>query len=352
MKILIIKMSSLGDIIHAFPVIDYIKEHYPDSKIDWVVEKPFSELVRAHPKLNRIFQVQTKKWRKNLLNKNHRKEICEFTSQLKEDFYDFIIDLQGNIKSGTITFLARGYQKVGFGAKTVPEWPNLFATRLRYNPPSNKNIREDYLFIVQSAMKKFQPIQNQGIVLNLSQAQKDQLNDIQSHIQSIKRLKVLVCPGSNWTNKQLSVESLESFLKLLEPYLKAHLFFIWGSPSEKDVVANIAENFVESSTVMDKLDMPLLQNVMSQMDLIIAMDSLPLHLAGTTSVKTYSVFGASSANKYKPLGDSQKALQGQCPYGKSFEKRCSILRTCSTGACIKNLEGGELFAHFIEWWKE
>ena len=352
MKILIIKMSSLGDIIHAFPVVDYIKEFYPEADIDWVVEKPFSELLRAHPKLNQIFEVQTKKWRTNLFNKNHRKEIGEFVSKLRGDFYDFIIDLQGNIKSGIITSLAKGSQKVGFGAKTVPEWPNLFVTSHRYNPPFNKNIREDYLFIVQSALKNFQPILNLAIKLKLSQSQIEELNEIQSEIQSINRLKVMVCPGSNWNNKQLSRESLEGFLKLLEPYLNAHLFFIWGSQNEKNLVLKIAENFDKCSTVMERLPMPLLQNVMSQMDLIIAMDSLPLHLAGTTSVKTFSVFGASSANKYKPLGGTQNAMQGQCPYGKTFEKRCSLLRTCSTGACIKNLEGRDIFSEFLNWWKE
>jgi heptosyltransferase-1 len=73
-------------------------------------------------------------------------------------------------------------------------------------------------------------------------------------------------------------------------------------------------------------------------------------LAGSTSTPTYSIFGASSAQKYKPIGTCHKAFQGECPYGKTFEKRCDILRTCKTGACIKQLQGEQLFNHFFDWW--
>jgi heptosyltransferase-1 len=89
---------------------------------------------------------------------------------------------------------------------------------------------------------------------------------------------------------------------------------------------------------------------MDSVDLVVAMDSLPLHLAGTTKVKTFSVFGASLASKFKPAGKKHLTLQGHCPYGRVFEKRCPILRTCPTGACIRSLTGKAVFNAFkLQW---
>ena len=87
---------------------------------------------------------------------------------------------------------------------------------------------------------------------------------------------------------------------------------------------------------------------MASVDMVIAMDSLPLHLAGTTETPTFSIFGASSANKYKPKGKKHLAFQGTCPYKRTFERRCPVLRTCSTGACIRDLHGEELFHYFLQ----
>ncbi len=350
MHILIVKMSSLGDIIHAFPVLQYLKQSYPDAKIDWAVEQPFAELVQAHPFVHRVLRVQTKKWRSQLFKKETWKEMAALRREVQQYPYDVVLDLQGNTKSSLVTFCAKSAIKVGFGRASVTEWPNLLATNQRYNPPPNGNIREDYLFLAQSAFGNFTPIQDAGVKLVLSIQEKERLKPITEQCQQISGLKILVCPGSIWTNKQLATATLQNFLNNVGKQYSAHFFFIWGSQEEKKIAEGLSVQLPQNSSVIDRLPLPALQNLMTQMDLVMAMDSLPLHLAGTTSTPTYSVFGASAAHKYKPVGTQHEAFQGTCPYGKSFKKRCDLLRTCKTGACIKQLEGQELFEHFSEWW--
>lgn len=350
MRILIVKMSSLGDIIHAFPVLQYIKQCYPQAEIDWVVEQPFAELVRAHPSINRVICVQTKKWRSHCLSKTTWQEIASFRTELRKTSYHIVLDLQGNVKSGFVTALTKGSLKVGFGYASASEWPNVLATHKRFNPPKGNNIREDYLFIAKNACGKIIPIAEEAVRLHLTQQEKIQLQPILENCQKIKDLKVMICPGSNWTNKQLTKETLHDFLQCFSKQIKAHFFFLWGHQSEKNMVEELAVSFSQHSTVVEKLSLPALQNLMMNGDLILAMDSLPLHLGGTTSTPTYSIFGASSAKKYKPTGKNHESFQGCCPYGKHFEKRCDVLRTCKTGACIKQLEGQQLFDHFFDWW--
>jgi len=69
MRILVVKTSSLGDIIQAFPVLDYLKQCQPSCEIDWVVEHPFAELVSSHPLIHQAIVIETKKWRKNFLKR-------------------------------------------------------------------------------------------------------------------------------------------------------------------------------------------------------------------------------------------------------------------------------------------
>ncbi len=350
MRILIVKMSSLGDIIHAFPVLQYLKQCQAQCEIDWIVELPFAELIQAHPLVQGVLCVQTKKWRSQFLKRETWQEMFHFCRELRKKRYDLVLDLQGNAKSGFFTGCARSSMKVGFGYPSVSEWPNLLMTHKRYHPPSGQNAREEYLFIAQSALGNFKETINGGVQLNLSPSEKIQLQPVVDHLRQCQGLKVLVCPGSNWSNKQISQKTWQGFLRDLAKQFQAHFLLIWGNSAEKKRVEELVVAFPQISTMIPRLSLPALQNLMAQVDLVLAMDSLPLHLAGTTSTPTYSVFGASSAHKYKPIGERHKAFQGNCPYGKTFERRCDILRTCQTGACIKQLEEHLLFNHFYSWW--
>jgi heptosyltransferase-1 len=351
MDILIVKTSSLGDIIHAFPILPYLKERYPGANIDWVVEQPFAEMVKAHPMVNQVFEIQTKKWRKQIWKGKGWRELISFRRSLRQRDYDLVLDLQGNVKSALVTANAKSSLKVGFGRSTVTEWPNLLATNKRYNPPQGLNIRQDYLFLAQSALGDFSDVADQGIQLRLTEGEVSHYHSIVERLHQQPGLKVMICPGSNWANKQLSQETLHSFLHSIASMSDVYFVFVWGNQMEKEIGEQLRIAFPSNSVVMEKLTLPILQNLMGRMDLVLAMDSLPLHLAGTTSTPTYSVFGASSANKYKPLGATHQAFQGGCPYGKNFVKRCDTLRTCPTGSCIKDLEGQALFNDFKQWWQ-
>lgn len=351
MKILIVKTSSLGDLIQTFPVIHYLKACYPEAQIDWVVEKAFASLVEAHPAIHQVISVSTKKWRQGWWKKETWQEISITRQLLRQTNYDLLFDLQGNIKSGLITAQVKSSKKIGFGLRTVPEWPNLFFTKQRFNPPIGKNIREDYLYLPQQAVGRI--IANQiGVQLKITNQEQLKIKEILFQISSQGAgPKIMICSGSNWPNKQLNPSTLASFLQLIAKKWKGQFLLVWGTEQEKEIAHQLADCLGQHARVAEKMQLPTLQNLMASMDLIIAMDSLPLHLAATTNTPTYSVFGASSANKYKPVGAQHEAYQGLCPFGRNFEKRCPVLRTCPTGNCIKNLSAQVLFDHFSQWWK-
>lgn len=345
-KVLIVKSSALGDIVHAFPAVGFIKEQFPDSQIDWVVEKPFAALVASHPSINSTIAIDTKIWRKGFFNSKVRNEILQSWQSIRQEHYDVIFDLQANMKSGMITALARGNAKVGYTLSGVSEWPNVFCTNQRILVPKGISVRDDYLFLVQSYFDAIKPFHTPA-VLKLTPDEQCQLTSQLIDLKAIRMPLVMVCHGSNWKNKQLPLEILSDFLVYLQNHLNCYFLFTWGSPSEKIEAVFLQKQF-EHSVVLEKVNLSVLQHLMAEMKLVVAMDSLPLHLAATTSVPTFSIFGASLAARYAPTGVQNRAFQGVCPYGRKFATRCPILRSCKTGACIRSLSGKQLFEAFLD----
>lgn len=116
MKILLVRVSSLGDVLHNLPMVADILRHHPQATIDWVVEEGYVSLVRLHPHVRRIIPFALRRWRKGLRNPAVRAEIKAFFRTLREEEYDVVFDTQGLLKTGIIMGAARikpGGRKVG-----------------------------------------------------------------------------------------------------------------------------------------------------------------------------------------------------------------------------------------------
>jgi len=119
-RILIVKTSSLGDVVHNLPVASDIRRHFPDAHIDWVVEEPYAPLVRLHSAVRRVIPVALRRWRQRPLGRVTWREIGEFRRLLHTERYDAIIDTQGLLKSALIARVAKGRHH-GFDAGSARE---------------------------------------------------------------------------------------------------------------------------------------------------------------------------------------------------------------------------------------
>ncbi|HKU70755.1 MAG TPA: lipopolysaccharide heptosyltransferase I [Burkholderiales bacterium] len=107
-RILLVKTSSLGDVVHNLPVATDIRAAAPSAEIHWVVEQPFAAIPGLHPAVARVIPVAIRRWRTRFLDRAVREEIRAFVSELKRDHYDAVIDTQGLLKSALVAWAARG----------------------------------------------------------------------------------------------------------------------------------------------------------------------------------------------------------------------------------------------------
>ena len=116
MKILLVRVSSLGDVLHNLPMVADLLRRHPGATVDWVVEEGYVSLVRLNPKVRKIMPWSLRRWRKSLGKKETRAEIRAFFANLREEEYDYVFDTQGLLKTGIIMGAARirkGGKKVG-----------------------------------------------------------------------------------------------------------------------------------------------------------------------------------------------------------------------------------------------
>src|SRR5262245_45988498 len=110
MRILLVKTSSLGDVVHNLPVASDIHSHLPDARIDWAVEESLAGIPRLHPAVAEVVAVAPRRWRKSLGDAATRQEIGALRARLQQTAYDFVIDTQGLLKSALIARLALGFR--------------------------------------------------------------------------------------------------------------------------------------------------------------------------------------------------------------------------------------------------
>ena len=120
MNILLVKTSSMGDVINNLPVASDILGQFPDARIDWVVEETFSDIPRLHPGVRNVLPIAIRRWRKGFWNHDVRQEMKAFRNQLQSTAYDFVIDSQGLVKSALVTWLAKGI-RCGFDRRSAWE---------------------------------------------------------------------------------------------------------------------------------------------------------------------------------------------------------------------------------------
>ncbi len=310
MRALLVKTSSLGDLLQSFPAIDYLIKR--DIAIDWIVEERFAELAHAHPNIANVITIDSKTWPKGL------------GSLRGVGPYDLVIDLQGNCKSGLVTWLVKAPAKVGFTMRSCAEWPNVLATNRRYSLGQKGPAATAYLDVVKEHFCDDVPYSYNGTELKVCDP-----------IPKIPDGAFMICKGSRWPSKQLSEETWQKIIDEL--------------PGSAVIVTG--EQEASGENVFGRLPLGVWQAMMRQVRGVISVDSAALHLCATTRTPSFSVFGPSNPAVYKPEGMHHACYWGSCPYGKVFERRCPILRSCDA-PCTKKLEEESLLSTLHSWVSE
>ncbi|MDB5799542.1 MAG: lipopolysaccharide heptosyltransferase [Rhodocyclales bacterium] len=149
-SVLLVKTSSMGDVIHNLPVVSDLLRIWPDASIDWAVEENFAEIPRLHPGVRRVIPVAIRRWRKQLGQAATWRDIRLAAGALRETYYDFVIDTQGLTKSALISRVAQGL-RCGFAREVAREPLAALAYDCHYVIPRNAHAVERNRWLAAAA---------------------------------------------------------------------------------------------------------------------------------------------------------------------------------------------------------
>ena len=279
MKVAIVKLSALGDIVHAMVALQFIKVADPSIEIDWIVEEGFAGVLENNPDINQILTVNLKALKSN------KASIFQQIKSIRRyalTHYDLVIDAQGLIKSAVIAKLL-GKRVAGFDALSIREKSASWFYDVKFDCSYDTNAVVRNAFILSSPL---------GISITDEQILNKRpclfFNDdaqIDSFLRKDKKNIVLVI-GSSWDSKNYPADK---FVKIASA-LQQNCLVVWGSEQEKEKAVWMSSQ-ADTIQVMPRLDFNRLKALIAKADLLIGNDTGPTHMAWALNKPSITIFG-------------------------------------------------------------
>jgi len=285
-KIAIVKLSALGDIVHAMVALQFIKAHSPEIQIDWIVEERFAEVLKNNPDIDNILTVNLKALKTNKAGIFAQlKKIRGYAS----NNYDLVIDAQGLIKSAATAKII-GKRIAGFDTDSIREKAASWFYDIKVACAYDANTIDRNALILSSPLGidiTTEQILNKKPFLFFNN------EDPQIYDYLIKdRINIVLVIGSTWDSRNYPAAK---FVKIVEA-LQQNCLVVWGSEQEKATAEWMATQS-DLIKVMPKLDLNSLKALIAKADLLIGNDTGPTHMAWGLNRPSITIFGPTPVSR-------------------------------------------------------
>ena len=332
MKVLIVKASALGDVVHALPVLAWLKSADPSLTIDWLVEESFAPLLDGHPLLRRVHRLATRSWRQQGMATAAR-ESWRTIRQLRAEHYDVVLDLQGNSKSGLFTRLSGAPRRYGFARDSVREWPNLLATNMRVTlAPTEHHISERSLAVARAAF----PAGHARVLAGPLPVRTEAAHQVEMQLADYGlagRKFAVLHYGTTWPTKLWAVKRWRELIQRLETETALVPVLTWGNGEERTVVEQLAAAGGHA-VVWPRGTLPELAALLAQAVVVIGGDTGPLHIAAAVGTPTVSLFRVTDAERNGPRGPRHIRLQAPLACSPCLRKSCERDGECGNSISV------------------
>lgn len=296
MKVLIVKLSSMGDVISTLPAVTDAKKEITDIVFDWVVEENFVEIPRWHPAINSVIPIALRRWRKHLINPATIREILNFWHQLKAKQYDYILDVQGLLKSAMVSRIACG-ASCGFNAANAREPIATYFYHRNFNIPKKLHAveRSRQLFAAVLGYKISEGNPDYGLAKDTFRQQGNTTKKYLVFIHGTSRNNKC-WPEEKWIDLALLAKDAGYQVKLP-----------WGNAQEFARANNIAK-VSDNVEVLPKSTLTEVGAILLGAQGVVALDTGLSHLAAALDVPNVSLYGPTDPKLAGTYGRNQTHL--------------------------------------------
>ena len=306
LRILIVKPSALGDIVHALPLLHLLRQRFPAAHITWLVTPAFASLLEGHPLLDDVIRFDRRGMATWWRSPAAAAQLLRFALRLRREKFDLVIDLQGLLRSGWIAWQTRAAVRVGFDyAREGAPW---FYTHRLSTPSHERHAVERYLDVAEALGCGRGPV-----VFDFAINDADR-RAVSKMTGGTGRYAVLL-PGTNWDTKRWPAEHFGELVGPLRDEVGD--VFIAGGPD----VAPLA--FAGATSLAGKTSLRQLAALLERAAVVIANDSGPMHIAAALGRPLVALYGPTNAVRTGPYARNDAVLQLDLPCRPCYSRKCS-----------------------------
>lgn len=305
-RILLIRLSSLGDIVLTTPAIRAVRAHFPDAYIAMLVAKQSAEILRENPHLDEIIAFD------RLAKNKDTGEMLRIIRHLREQKFTMAIDFQRKVRTGMLMYFSGAAERIGKGR---------FCT-VRVHEQNNKHATAHYFDILHAAGI---PAEDQRLEIFLSESERlGAAQRFDTAGVNDEQLKVGFFPGAGWKLREWMPERFAAIGDKLVQHFNANVL-IFGGQSEAELVQTVA-NLMNVPAILfaGNLQIRQLAACLEKCDLFLTNDTGPMHIAAAVGTSTVSLFGPGNHIRFQPLGTLHQTIRHAVPCSpcKQFTDKC------------------------------
>jgi len=347
-RTLIIKPSSMGDVVQALPVLTALKETHPRAHVSWLVATPFAGILEGHPRLDDLLLFDRKRFGRFSFSLTVAAEFVRFLQDLRRRRFTTVIDLQGLFRSGLLTLATGAPTRVGFrGAR---ELAPLFYTAEVVPPHHVVHAVDRYLALARriglapAAARDHLPIApaaRSAIRQRLAEAGLAPGEPF-----------LAVCADARWPTKRWPAERFAAVLERLRAERGARAVLL-GGPDATDGARIIADRMTDppidltGSTTLKEL-----AAVLGEARVLLTNDSGPMHVAAAVGRPVVAIFGPTNPKRTGPYGPGHRVLAGRAACSPCYRRRCVYDRASAAMLCLTNITPETVFDELADAWDE
>jgi heptosyltransferase-1 len=318
-RILIIKPSAIGDVVHTLPILNLVRKKWPAAKISWLVTPACAGLLEGHPQLDEVILFDRKRlgsiWRRPWL----WMELRRFTRGLRERRFDLVIDLQGLFRSGWLARETRAPVRVGFANARELAW--IFYTHRVPIETMEQHAVSRYLKVARFIGCDDRPVEFVFATTDEDTKYAEELIRAGKNVCPTTLGYAVLLPGTNWLTKRWPVER---FAGLVAPLRERGLAcVVAGGPD----AVEMAKQIPGTIDVTGRTSLRQLTALLERAALVVANDSGPMHIAAALGRPLVTPFGPTNPVRTGPYGRMDSVIRLDISCSPCYSRHCSH-RSC------------------------
>jgi lipopolysaccharide heptosyltransferase I len=322
-KILIIRLSSLGDILHAVPAVQGLRRAFPRARIDWLVEERTSFLLSAVVGIDRIHTIDTRSVREESLGSESWKRLWAVLRILRAERYDLSLDFQGLLKTGLFSLFCGATERLGFDRKLVRERPAhwFYTRRVRGSPPT-RHVVQLNAELARAAGAHDTPSRAEL----RGRPEHEAAIDERLRQEKLSQFAV-INPGGGWITKKWSPAKYGRLSARIASELDLPVIVTTG-PGEEPLYEEIARTCAGRPPSHFQVSFLELIPLLSRARLLVGGDTGPFHLACALGTPTVGIFGPTSPARNGPWSGEDEAVVRILPCSFCNGRTCPTSNEC------------------------